>query len=139
MTTRRRIQTGASEVQKSRAAEQTRIVLGAVLCAALLAGAGLGHTACRIAGVQAGYRLGQVEREYRELLREHEHLKMERATQRSAQRLEAVARTRLGRAAPSASQLVVMKGKGAAAPGDRAQSDRWAAAQRTKANTTAAP
>jgi cell division protein FtsL len=75
----------------------------------LLAGVGVFHTAARVSVVKAGYELGRAEARYRELLRENEHLKVERATLRSAPRLEAIARARLGMAPPSASQIIVIQ------------------------------
>jgi regulator of replication initiation timing len=67
--------------------------------------------------VRAGYELGQIETGYRELLRENEHLKMERATLRSAPRLEAIAHARLGLVPPAANQIVTVKpAKSASAP-----------------------
>jgi cell division protein FtsL len=89
---------------------QARAVFFAALVAVLFAAVGIFHTASRVAVVRAGYELGQVEREYRELLREREHLRMEKATLRSAPRLEAFARARLGMSAPAAGQLISMHG-----------------------------
>ena len=99
-----------ASIRRTLTAGQARLVLLAALLASLFAAVGVFHTASRVAVVRAGYALGQVEREYRELLREREHLRLERATLRSAPRLEAFARARLGMAAPVAGQLVTMRG-----------------------------
>ncbi len=112
-----------SSVRKAITAGQARAVFFAALVATMFAAVGLFHTASRVAVVRAGYELGKVEREYRELLREREHLRMERATLRSAPRLEAFARARLGMAPPAAGQLIAVHG----APASPATQDRTVA------------
>jgi cell division protein FtsL len=108
-----------SSIRRVITAGQSRAVLRAAAIAALFACVGLAHTAARVAGVKAGYELGKVEREYRELLREQEHLKLERATLRSATRLESVARTKLGMVPPSAGQIVVVEEEAGRGPRGR--------------------
>ena len=98
-----------SMIRRAMAAGQGRVVLAGALVAALFAAVGVFHAATHVSVVRAGYELGQVEAKYREALRENEHLKMERATLRSAPRLEAIARARLGLVPPSASQVVAIK------------------------------
>jgi cell division protein FtsL len=111
-----------SSMRKAMSAGQARTVLFAALLGGIFAAVGVFHTACRVAVVRAGYELGKVEKENRELLREREHLRMERATLRSAPRLEAFARARLGMSPPTAGQLISMHGKApAAAPAAVAQ------------------
>ena len=95
-----------SMIRRAMAAGQGRIVFAAALVTALFAGVGVFHAATHVSVVRAGYELGQVEGQVRALQRENEHLKMERATLRSAPRLEAIARARLGLVPPSAGQIV---------------------------------
>jgi cell division protein FtsL len=106
-----------SGIARAMSAGQARIVLFVTFLAALLAAAGLLHTASRVAVVGAGYRLSRVEVRYRELLRERERLLVERATLRAAPRLEAVAREKLNMARPTAAQLVALADKRGPLPG----------------------
>ncbi|HCF61201.1 MAG TPA: cell division protein FtsL [Myxococcales bacterium] len=119
-----------SSVRKAVSAGQARLVLNLALVAALFTAVGVFHASSRVAVVKTGYDLGKVEREYRELLREHEHLKMERATLRSAARLEAIAKAKLGLAPPVAGQVVSL-GSGRPAPA----ADRTVAAVERPAKT----
>lgn len=98
----------SSGIRKAMAQGQGRLVAAGSLVALLFAGVGVYHTSNRVEGVKAGYELSKVEAEYRSLLREHEHLKMERAMLRSPQRLETIARARLGLTAPAPTQIVPM-------------------------------
>ena len=100
----------SSSFHKSMTAGQARVVLFGAFVAAIFAGVGLLHTRSHVAVVDVGYRLSQVQVEHTALLRENEHLKMERATLRSAPRLEAVARTKLNMAPPTATQLIAIGG-----------------------------
>lgn len=95
-----------SPVRKALTAGQCQLVYRAVAVAALLTAAGVFHVASHGRAVQAGYALGKIEREHRALLRQHEQLKMERATLSSAARLESIAREQLGLALPTARQVV---------------------------------
>jgi len=103
-----------SSIRRAMAVGQGRVVLAVAVVAALFAAVGVFHAWTHVSVVRAGYGLGQVETGYRELLRENAHLKMERATLRSAPRLEAIARARLGLVPPVASQIVAVKPAGAA-------------------------
>lgn len=109
-----------ASARRALASGQARMVLFGAAVAALFAGVGLLHTSVRIDVVREGYELGKVERTYRDLLREREHLRMERATLRSAPRLEAFAKARLGMAPPSASQMVPLAVRGSSRPDGRA-------------------
>lgn len=107
----------SSGIRKAMAQGQARLVVAGAVVALLFAAVGVYHTSNRVEGVKAGYELSKVEAEHRALLREHEHLKVERAMLRSAQRLETIARARLGLTAPSPAQIVPMPaGPGAAPP-----------------------
>jgi cell division protein FtsL len=107
-------------VRRAIAAGQGRILLGLALVAALWATAGFFRAWTRVMVMNDGYRLSQAEARHRELLRDNEHLKMERATLRSAPRLEAVARSRLGMAPPGPSQVIALKPRPAPAPAPKA-------------------
>ncbi|MBI5546455.1 MAG: cell division protein FtsL [Deltaproteobacteria bacterium] len=98
-----------SLIRRAMSAGQGRIVFAGALLAALFAGVGVFHVSSHVSVVRAGYELDQVQRRYNELLRENEHLKMERATLRSAPRLESIARARLGLLPPTPGQVVVFK------------------------------
>ncbi len=99
-----------SPVRKALTAGQTQLVYRAAAIAALLAAAGVFHVDSHGRAVQAGYALGKIEREHRALLRQHEQLKMERATLSSAARLESIARDQLGLSLPTARQVVTLSG-----------------------------
>ena len=108
-----------SSIRRARCAGQSRVVLHFALIAALFAAVGLFHTSSRVAVVKAGYALGKVSREHSDLMREHEHLEMERATLRSASRLEAIAKARLGLVPPVAGQVAAMGRTRSASAADR--------------------
>ena len=97
-----------SKIRKAMTAGQGRIVLAGALVAALFSAVGIFHAAMHVAVVRSGYQLSQVTARYNDVLRENEHLKMERATLRSAPRLEAIARARLGLIPPAAGQVVAV-------------------------------
>ncbi len=105
-----------SGIRKAMAQGQGRLVVAGALVALLFAAVGVYHTGNRVEGVKAGYELSKVEAEYRALLRENEHLKMERAMLRSPQRLETIAHARLGLTAPAPTQIVPMPAAPNAAP-----------------------
>ena len=98
-----------SMIRRAMAAGQGRIVLAAALVTALFAAVGVFHASTHVAVVRAGYDLDKVQKRVDVLKSENEHRKLERATLRSAPRLEAIARARLGLVPPSAGQIVSMK------------------------------
>jgi len=98
-----------SMIRRAMVAGQGRIVLSAALVTCLFAAVGIFHAGTHVAVVRAGYDLNKIHGEVQGLQRENEHLKMERATLRSAPRLEAIARARLGLVPPSAGQIVAIK------------------------------
>ncbi len=98
-----------SMIRRAMAAGQGRVVLAAALVAALFAAVGVFHAASHVAVVRAGYDLDRLQSQVKALKSENEHLKLERATLRSAPRLEAIARARLGLQPPSAGQIVAIK------------------------------
>ncbi len=76
-------------------------VLLALALAAPLAGIGIFHVWSRTRVQAAGYELGRLESEHRQLLAERDRLNLEVATLRSPGRLERFARERLGMAPPA--------------------------------------
>ncbi len=103
--------TGSSTLRRTMVAGQTRYVALAAVIAAMFAAVGVLHAYSRVAAVNQGYRLSKAEARHRELLREHESLKMERATLKSAPRLESLARNQLGMAPPTSGQVIPLSDK----------------------------
>ena len=81
------------------------VLLGLAL-AAPLAGVGVFHVWSRTRVQAAGYELGRLEAEHRQLLGERDRLNIEVATLRSPGRLERFARERLGMAPPAPGAVV---------------------------------
>ena len=75
---------------------------------ALVAGAMLFHAWVRTRVTEQGYLLSRLSAEYRDLTREHETLQLRAAELRSPQRIEELARTKLGMSAPSTDRVVVL-------------------------------
>ncbi len=126
-----------SPIRKALTAGQTQLVYRAVAITALLTGAGVFHVASHGRAVQAGYALGKIEREHRALLRQHEQLKMERATLSAAARLESIAREQLGLALPTSRQVVTIPKVASPRPPETDQGTAVASVQR--ASTAAHP
>jgi cell division protein FtsL len=80
------------------------------LACALVALAMLLHAWVRTRVTERGYQLSRLSAEYRELTREHETLQIKAAELRSPQRLEELARTRLGMGPPPVDRVVVLVG-----------------------------
>ena len=80
-----------------------------IACAMLL------HAWVRTRVTERGYQLSRLSAEYRELTREHEALQIRAAELGSPQRIEELARSRLGMGPPPVERLVVVVG-GAVAP-----------------------
>ncbi len=80
------------------------------LSCALVAAAMLLHAWVRTRVTEQGYRLSQLSAEYRELTREHEALQIKAAELKSPQRVEELARTRLGMGPPPTDRVVVLVG-----------------------------
>jgi cell division protein FtsL len=81
-------------------------VLMALLLLAPLTALGVFHVWSRTRVLTAGYELGRLESEHRQLLAERDRLKLEVATLRSPGRLERFARERLGMAPPAPGAVV---------------------------------
>lgn len=80
---------------------------GTAACA-LVAGALLLHAGVRTLVTERGYRLSRLSAEYRELSREHQALQIRAAELSSPQRIEELARTRLGMGPPARERMVVL-------------------------------
>jgi cell division protein FtsL len=77
---------------------------------ALLAVALLGHAYLRTRVTEEGYRLSRLSAESHELSREHEGLQIRAAELKSPQRIEELARAKLGMTAPPMDRVVVLVG-----------------------------
>jgi cell division protein FtsL len=86
------------------------------LAVAILAASLLFHTFLRTRTTERGYRLSQLSAEHRELVRERERLQARAAELKSPQRIEELARTRLGMGPAPSDRVVVLVG-GAVRPG----------------------
>jgi cell division protein FtsL len=72
-------------------------------------GAALGHVWVRLQQIQTGYALSQERRQARELAETQKRLRLEAAVLKQPQRIERLARVRLGMTAPAPSQLHVVR------------------------------
>ena len=81
-------------------------LLPTAMAIALLAAVGVVHVTSRVLVVKVGYELSKLDQESSVLQRENDRLKLELATLKAPARLEAIARSQLGLAPPSAAQLV---------------------------------
>ncbi|HEY2028338.1 MAG TPA: cell division protein FtsL [Myxococcales bacterium] len=82
----------------------------ATLACSFIALAALGHAYLRTRVTEEGYRLSRLSAESRELAREHEALQIRAAELKSPQRIEELARTKLGMAPPPLDRVVVLVG-----------------------------
>jgi cell division protein FtsL len=80
----------------------------ALLCL-LFAAVGVVHVTSRVLVVHAGYRMSQLEGESRKLSREHDQLRLERATLLSPGRLERIAQEKLGLVPPPAGSVIATR------------------------------
>lgn len=82
----------------------------ASLACALIAGSALVHCWVRTRMTEEGYRLSRLSNEHQQLWREHEKLQLLAAQLKSPQRIEELARTRLGMGPAPVERLVVLVG-----------------------------
>ena len=82
-----------------------QLLPASVLCL-LFASVGIVHVCSRVLVVRAGYQMSQLELESRTLAREHDELRLERATLLSPARLERLARDKLGMLPPRAGSVI---------------------------------
>jgi cell division protein FtsL len=93
------------------------------LACALVASALLFHAWVRTRVTEEGYRLSRLSAEHHELVREHERLQLRAAELKSPQRIEELARSRLGMGPPQVDRVVVLSG-GAVRPSALVASSR---------------
>jgi cell division protein FtsL len=82
----------------------------ATLACGLLAGAALLQIWVRTRVTEQGYRLSRLSAERQQLVRDHERLQLAAARLGSAQRIEELARTRLGMGPAPAERIIVLVG-----------------------------
>lgn len=82
--------------------------LGVALLALALVGVALAHVWLRLQVVQMGYVLSTTSKLQNQLEQEQRELKVELATLMSPDRLEAMARRRLGLAPPEKGQVIIL-------------------------------
>ena len=80
------------------------------LACLLVALAMLLHAWVRTRVTEQGYRLSRLSAEYHELTREHDSLRIKAGELKSPQRIEELARTRLGMGPPPVDRVVVLVG-----------------------------
>lgn len=84
--------------------------LAASLACAILAVAALAHAWLRTRVTERGYALSRLSAEYRDLTRDHQLLQIRSAELKSPQRIEDLARSRLGMGPPPAERVIVLVG-----------------------------
>jgi len=82
----------------------------ALLCCTLLGSAALLQIWVRTRVTEQGYRLSRLAAERQQLLRDHERLQLATARLGSAQRIEDLARVRLGMGPPPPDRVIVLVG-----------------------------
>lgn len=92
----------------SRATGGLRHAFAATLACALLAAAALLQIWVRTRVTEQGYRLSRLSAESQQLVRDHERLQLAAARLGSAQRIEDLARARLGMGPPPADRIIVL-------------------------------
>ncbi|HEX9572760.1 MAG TPA: cell division protein FtsL [Myxococcales bacterium] len=93
-----------------RAACGLRQLGAATLACALLAAAALLQIWVRTRVTEQGYRLSRLSAERQQLVRDHERLQLAAARLGGAQRIEDLARARLGMGPPPADRIIVLVG-----------------------------
>jgi cell division protein FtsL len=88
----------------------------ATLACVLIAAAALFHLWIRTRVTERGYQLSRLSVEYHDLTREHESLQIKAAELKSPQRIEELARERLGMGPPALDHVVVLAGGALRAP-----------------------
>ena len=82
----------------------------ATVACVLVAAAALFHLWIRTRVTERGYQLSRLSSEYRDLTREHESLQLRAAELKSPQRIEQLAREKLGMGPPTMDRVVVLVG-----------------------------
>lgn len=86
-------------------------------------GAALGHVWVRLQQIQTGYALSRERREARGLAESQKRLRLEAAVLKQPQRIERIARVRLGMTAPDPSKIHIVRVARTAAQGPAAPAD----------------
>jgi cell division protein FtsL len=94
--------------EKTRRRHRQRNNLGVALLGFVLVGVALAHVWLRLQVVQMGYALSTTSKLQNQLEQEQRELKVELATLMSPDRLEAMARRRLGLVPPEKGQVIVL-------------------------------
>ena len=92
----------------SKSEKQLRVFFTASLLGLCLVGLALAHVWVRLQVVQLGYVLSTTSKLQNQLEQENRELRVELATLTSPERLEAMARKRLGLAGPTIGQVVIL-------------------------------
>jgi cell division protein FtsL len=92
----------------ARAVRGVRQVGAATLACALLAAAALLHIWVRTRVTEQGYRLSRLSSERQQLVRDHERLQLAAARLGGAERIEELARLRLGMGPPPPDRIIVL-------------------------------
>lgn len=106
-------QPGASAIRRNIDRRGLRNFAAGALACAVLAVAMLTHAWVRTRVTERGYELSRLSAESRALTREHEMLQIRAAELKSPQRIEELARSRLGMGPPPMERVVVLVGGGA--------------------------
>lgn len=80
----------------------------ATLACLFIAAAALLHLGVRTRVTERGYQLSRLSGEYRDLTREHESLQIRAAELKSPQRIEELAREKLGMSPPALDRVLVL-------------------------------
>ncbi len=84
--------------------------VAATLACTLVAAAALFHLWIRTRVTERGYQISRLSSEYRDLARERESLQIKAAELKSPQRIEELAREKLGMGPPAVDRVVVLMG-----------------------------
>ena len=84
--------------------------VAATLACTLVAAAALFHLWIRTCVTERGYQISRLSSEYRDLARERESLQIKAAELKSPQRIEELAREKLGMGPPEVDRVVVLIG-----------------------------
>ena len=99
---------GQQRSRGRRAACGLRHLAAATLACAVLTAAALSQIWVRTRVTEQGYRLSRLSAERQQLVRDHERLQLAAAKLGGAQRIEELARSRLGMGPPGADRIIVL-------------------------------
>lgn len=96
------------QVERFGSQKQRQVFFSTLLLGICLVGLALSHVWLRLQVVHLGYVLSSTSKLYNQLEQENRELKVELATLISPERLETMARTRLGLVEPEKGQVVIL-------------------------------